>query len=77
VVTRRRKKIEGGLTGLRPVDLAAANTAFLEKFTVGYLLLPLFTGTDAVIVLTQLAKDPGADRSVNEISVLPQHLEKE
>ena len=38
--------------------------------------IPLFTGilptTDAVIVLTQLAKDPGADRSVNEISVLPQ-----
>ena len=41
-------------------------------------LLPLFTGilptTDAVIVLTQLAKDPGADRSVSEISVLPQHF---
>ena len=33
--------------------------------------------TDAVIVLTQLAKDPGADRSVNEISVLQEHLEKE
>ena len=30
--------------------------------------------TDAVIVLIQLAKDPGADRSVNEISVLPQHF---
>ena len=39
---------------------------------------PLFTGilptTDAVIVLTQLAKNSGADRSVNEISVLPQHF---
>jgi hypothetical protein len=30
--------------------------------------------TDAVIVLIQQAKDPGADRSVNEISVLPQHF---
>ena len=30
--------------------------------------------TDAIIVLIQLAKDPGADRSVNEISVLPQHF---
>ena len=30
--------------------------------------------TDAVIVLTQLAKDVGADRSVSEISVLPQHF---
>ena len=32
----------------------------------------LLPTTDAVIVLIQLAKDPGADRSVNEISVLPQ-----
>jgi hypothetical protein len=30
--------------------------------------------TDAVIVLIQLAKGAGADRSVNEISVLPQHF---
>ena len=40
--------------------------------------IPLFTGilptTDAVTVLIQLAKDPGADRSVSEISVLPQHF---
>src|SRR5262249_59913785 len=40
--------------------------------------IPLFTGilptTDAVIVLIQLAKDLGAGRSVNEISVLPQHF---
>jgi hypothetical protein len=48
---------------------------------VGAALLPMLTGilptTDAVIVLTQLPKDPGADRSVSEISVLPQHLENE
>ena len=41
-------------------------------------MVVLFTGilptTDAVIVLTQLAKDVGADRSVSEISVLPQHF---
>src|SRR5262245_60816474 len=41
--------------------------------------IPLFTSilptTDAVIVLIQLAKDPGADRSVSEISVLPQDFE--
>ena len=47
-------------------------------FKDSYPFLPLFTGilptTDAVIVLTQLAKDPGADRSVSEISVLPQHF---
>src|SRR6516162_6544105 len=30
--------------------------------------------TDAVIVLIQLAKDPGVGRSVSEISVLPQHF---
>ena len=47
-------------------------------FKDSYPFLPLFTGilptTDAVIVLTQLAKGPGADRSVSEISVLPQHF---
>src|SRR5262249_54039390 len=40
--------------------------------------IPVFTGilptTDAVIVLIQLAKDFGADRSVSEVSVLPQHF---
>ena len=48
----------------------------LKNLRVGYPLL--FTGilptTDAVIVLTQLAKDSGVDRSVSEISVLPQHF---
>ena len=34
----------------------------------------LLPTTDAVIVLTQLAKGPRADRSVSEISVLPQHF---
>ena len=51
----------------------------LKNLRVRYPLL--FTGilltTDAVIVLTQLAKGIGVDRSVSEISVLPQHLEKE
>ena len=47
-------------------------------FKDSYPFLPLFTGilptTDAVIVLTQLAKGPRADRSVSEISVLPLHF---
>jgi hypothetical protein len=44
------------------------------KFTgrVPLLFKGILPTTDAVIVLTQLAKDSGVDRSVSEISVLPQ-----
>ena len=66
-LTRRRPLVPAEDIG--PTGIGAAGGRCARPRLRG--LLPT---TDAVIVLTQLAKDSGADRSVSEISVLPQHF---